>query len=110
KLTGRLFFSYASSAGSNPFAPLIQGSDGNFYGTTVKGGTHFLGEVFILPQYGCFVVGGISTCTLHASLAQAPLQSTGPTPTAAWCRLQMETSTVRLRCGQTLGAVALSSG
>ena len=66
KLTPLLFFSYGGSGGYNPFAPLIQGSDGNFYGTTVNGGVHFLGEVFILPPYGCFIVGGISTCALHS--------------------------------------------
>jgi uncharacterized repeat protein (TIGR03803 family) len=65
KLTGRLFFSYGSSAGYNPFAPVIQGSDGNLYGTTVNGGTHYLGEAFVVPPYGCFIIGGTSSCTLH---------------------------------------------
>jgi uncharacterized repeat protein (TIGR03803 family) len=67
KFTPLLFFSYGSSAGSNPFAPLVQGSDGGFYGTTVNGGTRFLGEVFrIVPTNECFIIGGISTCTLHS--------------------------------------------
>jgi uncharacterized repeat protein (TIGR03803 family) len=37
--------------GSQPAGPLIQGSDGNFYGTTFTGGTAGLGTVFqITPQ------------------------------------------------------------
>jgi uncharacterized repeat protein (TIGR03803 family) len=41
-----------SADGANPEAPVIQGTDGNFYGTTSDGGTNFLGNVFRLTQSG----------------------------------------------------------
>jgi uncharacterized repeat protein (TIGR03803 family) len=34
--------------GANPTSALVQGSDGNFYGTTSQGGTNGLGTVFLL--------------------------------------------------------------
>lgn len=38
--------------GNSPRASLIQGSDGNFYGTTFSGGTHGAGAVFEITQNG----------------------------------------------------------
>ena len=38
--------------GSAPFAALIQGSDGNFYGTTNGGGANFYGTVFMITPAG----------------------------------------------------------
>jgi uncharacterized repeat protein (TIGR03803 family) len=37
-----------SNGGANPEAGLVQGNDGNFYGTTSGGGTNYLGTVFCL--------------------------------------------------------------
>ena len=39
-------FSGSPGEGAVPFAGLVQGSDGNFYGTTALGGTHWEGTVF----------------------------------------------------------------
>jgi uncharacterized repeat protein (TIGR03803 family) len=39
-------FSGSSGEGSVPFGGVIQGSDGNFYGTTALGGAHSAGTVF----------------------------------------------------------------
>jgi uncharacterized repeat protein (TIGR03803 family) len=52
-------FSGNPSEGSVPFAGLVQGSDGNFYGTTVLGGAHFKGTVFKIDATG-------SLTTLHS--------------------------------------------
>jgi uncharacterized repeat protein (TIGR03803 family) len=50
-LTTLYEFSYGSG-GANPFAGLVQGSDGNFYGTTVAGGTNNEGTVFKITPAG----------------------------------------------------------
>jgi uncharacterized repeat protein (TIGR03803 family) len=44
-------FSFDSTNGAYPKAGLIQGSDGNFYGTTTSGGTNNSGEVFELSGF-----------------------------------------------------------
>jgi uncharacterized repeat protein (TIGR03803 family) len=41
-------FGSVTNDGNNPRAGLVQGSDGNFYGTTFEGGTNNLGTVFKL--------------------------------------------------------------
>ena len=38
--------------GERPYAPLVQGSDGNFYGTTFLGGNYSLGSVFRITGSG----------------------------------------------------------
>jgi uncharacterized repeat protein (TIGR03803 family) len=40
--------------GANPFAGLVQASDGNFYGTTYDGGTNNFGTVFKISTEGAF--------------------------------------------------------
>lgn len=45
-------FAGGSSDGANPEANLVQGSDGDFYGTTYNGGTHGLGTVFKITPSG----------------------------------------------------------
>ena len=46
------FKGYAVNDGSFPEAGLVQGSDGNFYGTTYEGGTNFFGTVFKMTPTG----------------------------------------------------------
>lgn len=41
--------------GANPFG-LVEGNDGNFYGTTIFGGTYGSGEVFRTTPYGALTV------------------------------------------------------
>ena len=52
--TETVLYSFAggSNDGANPYATVIQGSDGNFYGTTTNGGTSGLGTVFMLTPSG----------------------------------------------------------
>lgn len=41
-------YSFGLIDGANPFAGLVQGSDGNFYGTTISGGRGGAGTIFRL--------------------------------------------------------------
>jgi uncharacterized repeat protein (TIGR03803 family) len=66
-------FSGFPSEGAVPFAGLVQGSDGDFYGTTALGGTHLKGTVFKIDATG-------SLTTLH-SFSGSP--SEGANPVAA---------------------------
>jgi uncharacterized repeat protein (TIGR03803 family) len=53
--SGTLLWNYSfpcQQGGANPEAPLIEGLDGNFYGTTLYGGAFNLGTVFKLTQSG----------------------------------------------------------
>ena len=49
-------FAGGSSDGALPFAGLILGSDGNFYGTTEEGGTNNAGTVFMITPSGAETV------------------------------------------------------
>ena len=49
-------FSGSPSEGANPVAGLVEGNDGNFYGTTPSGGEHFQGTVFRISQGGALTV------------------------------------------------------
>lgn len=40
KPTFTTLFTFGTTDGISPYAPLIQGPDGNFYGTTLNGGTN----------------------------------------------------------------------
>src|SRR5439155_6861165 len=51
--------SFNGGDGRSPEATLVQGSDGNFYGTTALGGAHFKGTVFKADTTGTFT-------TLHS--------------------------------------------
>ena len=69
-------FSGGSSDGANPEAGVIQGSDGNFYGTTLQGGASGLGIVFELTPGGTetilhsFAGGGSDGANPSANLVQ----------------------------------------
>jgi len=56
--------------GAVPIAGLVQGSDGNFYGTTALGGAHFKGTVFKIEVGGSFT-------TLH-SFSGSPSEGANP--------------------------------
>jgi uncharacterized repeat protein (TIGR03803 family) len=69
-----------STDGAGPYASLLLGSDGNFYGTTwVSGGVSGIGTVFKLTPAGVetvlhsFCGGGISSGCLDGSYPQAAL-------------------------------------
>jgi uncharacterized repeat protein (TIGR03803 family) len=48
-------YSFSGTSGGNyPYAGLVQGSDGNFYGTTLQGGTAFKGTVFRISPSGTY--------------------------------------------------------
>jgi uncharacterized repeat protein (TIGR03803 family) len=69
-------FSGSSGEGAGPLAGLVQGSDGNFYGTTALGGAHYVGTLFKMTPAGALT-------TLY-SLSGAP--SEGATPVSALVR------------------------
>jgi uncharacterized repeat protein (TIGR03803 family) len=53
-----------SSEGANPQAALVQGSDGNFYGTTYQGGTYDEGTFFrISPSGSLTILSSFDICT-----------------------------------------------
>jgi len=49
-----LLHSFDGTHGAGPYAPLMQASDGNFYGTTANGGQYVDGVVFEISPAGAF--------------------------------------------------------
>jgi len=52
-------YTFAGSDGANPYAAIIQGTDGNLYGTTAYGGSNDYGTVFKVDT------NGLTFTTLH---------------------------------------------
>jgi uncharacterized repeat protein (TIGR03803 family) len=50
--TFKTLLNFDGTDGSNPFSPLVEGADGNFYGTTCCGGTYGVGTVFRVSRAG----------------------------------------------------------
>jgi uncharacterized repeat protein (TIGR03803 family) len=76
--TETVLYSFAGgSDGANPYAGVVQGSDGNFYGTTYAGGSNGLGTVFKLTPSGTetvlysFAGGSSDGANPEAGLIQA---------------------------------------
>jgi uncharacterized repeat protein (TIGR03803 family) len=65
--------------GNNVYAGLVQGTDGNFYGTTQAGGAYGLGTVFRITPQGTFK-------TLYSFCAKLCSANDGGAPTAALLR------------------------
>jgi uncharacterized repeat protein (TIGR03803 family) len=74
---GKVTFIYEfdKTRGAGPIGPVIQGTDGNFYGTTSEGGTNGFGVVFKLTPAGVLTVlhdfNGTDGKTPDAGLVQA---------------------------------------
>jgi uncharacterized repeat protein (TIGR03803 family) len=69
--TETVLYSFAGgNDGANAQAGLIQGSDGNFYGTTASGGTDNLGTVFKITSGGTETV--LHSFTAHATDGASP--------------------------------------
>jgi uncharacterized repeat protein (TIGR03803 family) len=71
-----LLFSFNFSDGGNPYGGLVQGSDGNFYGTANRGGASDRGVVFTVTPKGSFTElyafsGGSDGAYPSAGLVQA---------------------------------------
>jgi uncharacterized repeat protein (TIGR03803 family) len=49
--------SFSGFDGLYPYAPLLEGRDGNFYGTTLSGGNYYSGTVFQMTTNGAVTVG-----------------------------------------------------
>jgi uncharacterized repeat protein (TIGR03803 family) len=68
-------FNNVTTDGAYPYGPLVQGSDGNFYGTTYVGGRLGGGSIFKITSSGAFTLvysfGGSGSGTLlYAGLVQ----------------------------------------
>jgi uncharacterized repeat protein (TIGR03803 family) len=73
--TVTFIYEFAKTDGAGPIGPVIQGTDGNFYGTTSEGGTSGFGVVFKLTSSGVLTVlhdfNGTDGKTPDAGLVQA---------------------------------------
>ena len=77
-----VLFPFDGVHGVSPFGPLIQASDGNFYGTTFGGGANNFGTVFKMAPDGTTLF-----CTASISIP------TGRVPTLVWYKALTATFT-----------------
>ena len=80
---------FSGANGDTPeFGNLVQGTDGNFYGTTYYGGANNGGTVFKVSP-----AGALTLCTASPRLMPETYFRLGsPDPMPAWFRPAMETS------------------
>ena len=74
-------FAGGASDGDTPYAPLLQASDGNLYGTTTGGGAAGRGTVYSVSPSGAFTL-------LHSFLG-APTEGSAPWASYRYLRLSM---------------------
>jgi uncharacterized repeat protein (TIGR03803 family) len=112
--------SFDSANGNEPLAGLVQASDGNFYGTTVLGGSSSVGVVFQLivpsvtaapvfsPAAGTYTSAQNVTITSVTSGASIRYTTNGSTPTETIGTLY--SGPISISSTTTLNAIAFKSG
>jgi uncharacterized repeat protein (TIGR03803 family) len=66
--TVKLLYSFSGgSDGKNPYGGVVQGNDGNFYGTTVAGGKGNKGTIFQLSGFSPYIIIQPTNQTVQAS-------------------------------------------
>ena len=68
--------SFSGTDGYNVYAGLVEGADGNFYGTTFNGGAHNVGEVYKITPSGTLTVLHTFDGTDGAYPRAAPVRAT----------------------------------
>ncbi len=114
-------YSFCSKAnradGANPYSGLVEGSDGNFYGTTSSGGAHNVGTVFklVVPSASptpsatptpSFTASATPTGTLTAT----PTITATPTVVATFTATATPTPTATATPGPSIGTAAGVTG
>jgi len=112
--------SFDSANGNEPLAGLVQGTDGNFYGTTVLGGSSNVGVIFQLIVPSCTAAPvfspapgtytGAQTVTITSATSGASIRYTmnGSTPTETTGTLY--SGPVNISSTTTLNAIAFKTG
>ena len=89
-------YSFGGDDGSQPYAGLVQGSDGNFYGTTSDGGTNGYGTVFKISTNGA-----LTTLYSFGAILSSDYYSMAQIPMPGWCRAATAISMARRPSGGT---------
>ena len=104
-------FGASASDGAFPRAALVQGSDGNFYGTTQAGGTKNLGTVYAIASGITQTLTAGSTYTMPANTSVlVPSGTTVASPGSSTVTINGSGNTINTQAGAVVTVPASATG